>query len=503
MIRQHFAKMKFEIGNYPARTKCQKGIRYHRSKLKVFRLVFGASICLVISYLNTGSAFASEEICFPQGYSQSESATSTNLTDVPAVASLKNSYVFIDSSPNMVGLVNAADSADGPSGTKRMLFNLPFALSSLSEKVRYHQVQGSVTPKAIHEGSDLLDRSLYQCEKGKSLSQCLSGKSALSIVLPFVASGSKDDVYILVSDLSLDGKEFIGGAGSQFRKSIERILGSERAIGIVAVRGKFEGVVYDLPSGGRYSKANKRPLYLMAFGERNSLLKLFGNIEREVLSNVPTSDKKLVIFTKRVVKRKIGNLEWKDDEFNVGKGIQTDSTHETGMPRIRKYILQRKHYKLEAKIGLDQVQLPYSLPATEFELEQKLWQRRRDSGKCSKQWLQLKGRDDLISVSKSETDFSLNVFNKQKSTKKLPSRRTYFLSSEVLIKKIGLDASLSSWAKEWSYDDLSEKRLIAEKPSFFPTLNLDRLLKVLADSVLKTFEPERLARFDAIFHIDR
>jgi hypothetical protein len=448
-------------------------------------------------------AYADENACLPNGFHQPKSQISSTRTRKPSKAGKGVAYAFVDGSPNMAGFVGGANSLGREPGPRNLLHSLPFALSDLGLKVRYHRVIGGVTPIAVRDGADLLERSLFMCTKGNSLSRCLSSRSALSTILPMINKGAREDLFVLVSDLSMDSREFVGDEGQKLRKTFAAVLQSNRSIGIIALSGRFKGVVYDLPSGRRYSKANKRPLYLLAIGKRELVIQLFEKVSREVLNNVPEKNKNLVLFADKVIKKTVGIGDWKDTDFEIKKGVRPDPTLIRNIQDIRKYRLEPKHGPLLARINMKDILVPYSLPVVEFELKQRLWQYRPDNGACNKRWLQLKNRAPLVVAERQDRAIQLRIFGDPSSTRRLPSRRTYVLSSSISAKSIGQDEEFKKWISDWSFDDLAEQGLIAENPRFFPTLNLKRLIQLLQQAVEKNSSSELLAQFDVIFHVDR
>jgi hypothetical protein len=277
---------------------------------------------------------------------------------------------------------------------------------------------------------------------------------------------------------------------------------SGRAVGILGFKAPFKGTIFTLPSGRRYTDAHSRPTFLLAVGARDKVIRFHDLLKKEFGARWSVEDHKILIFTNKLIDKSLIGDDWPEEAFKNSKGIRADKFWEQASG-FQKFTILKEHEGASAKINLNDIQTPYSLPIQKFRVENHLWQWRKESGACEKQWLKLDRKEKMIKVNRKGTQFEFIIGGPNSVVPRLPKRRKYFIRTEVTATDIGVDESLSSWIKDWNFDARGEGALFDNQANFFPALNLRRLVSQLESVTRSTFKPEIIARFDLGVSLER
>ena len=151
------------------------------------------------------SAFAAEvcmpprqDVSTPKPLSVNSNRASANVT----------TFVFFDSSINMVGFVNPKVRHGKKEGLsyKDLALVIPHIVSKVGKIGHFHKFGKGVFPISEDDLSTVAAREFYLCERGTPLSACQSRESNLTSVLSLIESGGPESLFVVASDLFIDSK---------------------------------------------------------------------------------------------------------------------------------------------------------------------------------------------------------------------------------------------------------------------------------------------------------
>jgi len=441
------------------------------------------------------------EFCLP------EADTPVPGTQSPANVSndLKtNGYGFFDANPNMRGFLSNEAAGDGASASYRdLMLALPYALAEVSGDVHYHKVAETTSPMDPTTIPLILaNPEFYKCQKSTALSECNRTKTHIDQLLAAAAALPTSSFFVLASDLSIDGNLLLDNKAGSIKSSLETILQSDRAVGIIGIKMPFAGTIFSLPSGRSYMEAQSRPVFLLAIGARDKVIRFHDLLKEGLGDRLTIENHNFLIFTNQLFHKSLIGDDWPNNAFKAGKGVHVDKLWDQANG-FQQFTMLKNNEGASAKINLTDIQTPQSLPIQGFKVENHLWQWRKVSSACENRWMKLDRKKKMIEITRKGEQFVFKLGGPASVVRNLPKRRKYFVRTEVTAIDIGLDKSLSSWVWDWSFDSSSEDDFFNSQASFFPALNLRRFVNQLEDVTRSTFKPKIIARFDLGVYLDR
>jgi hypothetical protein len=412
-------------------------------------------------------------------------------------------YGFFDANPNMRGFLSKEAVSASDTVSYNFLMNVvPHVLSNISDKVRYQKITGTISPISSANILQVGTPEFYQCQRGIPLSECNRTKTHIDQLLALAASLPATSLFVLASDLSIDGNLLLDNKSGTIKSSLETIMQSGRAVGLLGFKMPFEGTIFTLPSGRRYTDAHSRPTFLLAIGARDKVLRFHKLLKKEFGTRWSDEDHNFLIFTDQLIHKSLVGGDWPEKAFKNSKGVRVDKFWEQASG-FQQFTISKKHVGAIAEINLTEIQTPNSLPIKAFDEDIQLWQWRKESNDCKKSWLRLKRKEKMIKVNRKGSKFEFKLGGTASVVQRLPKRRKYFIRTEVTATDIGIDESLASWVSGWNFDERSEDTLFDSQANFFPALNLRRFVSQLESVTRSTFKPEIIARFDLGVSLER
>src|ERR1051325_6614944 len=96
---------------------------------------------------------------------------------------------------------------------------------------------------------------------------CDNQESRIDSVLNEIARPGAGRLDILITDLWLDNRSFVGSAQVALGVPLQKILRQGRSIGVIGINAPFSGPVYDIPGAPTYMGARERPLFVVMVGD--------------------------------------------------------------------------------------------------------------------------------------------------------------------------------------------------------------------------------------------
>jgi len=333
--------------------------------------------------------------------------------------------------------------------------------------------------------------SFYDTDnKGKPCNNkdCIYKESHIGEVLKQTLKKSKDTLSVILTDLFLM-KEEISGETSQVCQPLIQSLKTGKAVGILGVKSRFIGNVYDLPLDYQryYTLNGSRPIFMIMIGQEEHVLSFYHKLKNQIFEKTPKDHYNFIIFTSRILKNPI-TMEnvYNVNGLNIFNGKQSKRLIKD-FPIYQQYILKQvKRTKKTAKLSLDlsKVKRPHSLVVNKYKYNKKLWihhfTKSKDIRICERSWIDLKLKNFPVNINDKEEAMDILFF---KSKRGFPRGKTYFLSLQINIDKVGFDSHTLKWLSQWSFKASDQIDLLQKKPDFFPALNLKQLYMILRDVI--------------------
>jgi len=408
-----------------------------------------------------------------------------SVKEVQSSTQEKNSvFIFFDGSLSMQGYVK-----DQP-GQKNLYRDVIDDLQQISENVGnktfYHRFGSTVEPIKENEIAKVTKPNFYICED--SVAKCNNQETRLE--LPFkAAKANKDATHVIVTDLFLSSKQFVGSTLSSLTKPLKSILKDGKSIGIFGVMSSFNGNIYDIPKkdGGtfKYSEAKKRPFYIIVIGDQKNINQIRKNLEEQHFIDADDQYKFALITSSPVLQNLNKNKIITEDNIARISNSENFKFEYTGnnLP-VYKFDTNNKK-KIKFKIKMSEIIVPGSSGIGEYILKENLWSSKET--RCNKidDWKKTKYKDISI-IKVSESDLVVDMF-KGVSLKKLYRGMRHFYTVSIFANKPG---NLSEEKfKEWSIRDSDAEDFTDQSPVEFKTLNLTKIIKILNSVANDTFEP--------------
>jgi hypothetical protein len=414
-----------------------------------------------------------------------------------------DAFVFFDASPAMRGFVarEALGSPDAMS-YRDMVHVLPHALNQVVTDVIYQKIQGGLLPVDASRILDVATPRFYNCQQGVPTSECNRTSNRLDEIISFSADMDPNALVVYISDLFTASELLLNNKKGGLRDSLKAISGTNRSFGLFGLKIPYRGTIFNLPSGRRYGEAKWRPLYMLVMGPKFKILKLQSVLRKELDDRWKEGDHNFLLFTAKTINKPMIGDRWPQDAFTPSNGAKASKVFEKPIP-VQQFRAHRKKASLSATINLADIQAPFAMPPKAFKVKQEIWRYRPDESDCAKHWQRIKVSKQFVEIEKVEASLKFNFAKAENGAVRLPSRRSYLISTEVLATDMGVDDNLTKWVKEWSFEERTEDQLFLNPVEFFPTLNLRRLVSMLETVTKASFEPEVIARFGLGVHVDR
>jgi hypothetical protein len=467
---------------------------------------------LIFSILFSFTYLQSKELCIPDFELDTPTVNVTPLID----ADKNPVYVLFDGSLSMKGFVN-------PSNQDTNLYvevidDLQQIAETIGNETHYLRFGRFVKSITESEAARATDPSFYTCPHNPA--NCDNQETRLDEAIK-TTQLNKDATYIIVTDLFIENKNLIGGKLHQLKKPLNKVLDDGKSIGIVGIMNSFNGTIYGIPiSGGgvaTYSRANKRPFYIMIIGDQKNIHKVKTKLEKQYFTNKGDEYKFSLITSNPIIQNL--NINKKINGNNLFKSNNQPSEFKfeyikSKLPLYQFNTNQKRH--LTFTIKKPEILVPGSSGISNYEIKEILWN--SSEVKCKKinsdkTWK--KAKLDTISTWSEKipgglydevTIGLLKELNVDSKKKKYPLQKLwrgfrYFHLVNIYADKPG-NISEDTF-KDWSITKAQAQKFIEEDPVAFKTLNLVKLVKVLNDVANERFKPTLIASIALDFKLTK
>jgi hypothetical protein len=460
-------------------------------------------LAILLIFISISSPLSAEDFCLPE--KDGVDLGKDQPSDVDKTLQDGGAFIFFDANPNIRGFVSKEATEDQEIVSyKDIVHIVPHILTDISNNVKYQKITKTISPISSTEIMQVSTPEFYQCQGGVPLSECNQTKTNIDEFMALVAGLPASSLFVLASDLSINGNLLLDNKPGSIRNSLETIMQSGRAVGIFGFKVPFSGAIFGLPSGRRYMDAHSRPAFLLAVGARDKVLRFHQLLQKDFGSRWSEEDHNFLLFTNRSIRTPLIGDAWSKDTFQAGKGAYADILWDQ-KSNFQQFTLSQKNEGILAKINLTKIQTPFSLPIKSFQVSEDLWQWRKKGDVCKKSWLKLdpSNPEKMIQASRNGEYYEFKLGGSNSGISHLPKRRMYFIRTEVTATDISFDEKLAPWVLGWNFDERSEDTLFNDQVTFFPTLNLRRFVGQLESVTRSTFKPEVIARFDLGVSLER
>jgi hypothetical protein len=469
-------------------------------KLEKF-CVSSLALAVLVVVVFTSARLDAADFCLP-GTDKITQVAPPPAADRNALAD-GDAFAFFDANPNMRGFLSEeATGHDKTVSYKDIVLVVPHVLSNISDNVRHQKITSTVSTIAVSNIRQVGGPEFYQCQSGTPLAECNRPKTDVGQFISVAAGLPASSFFVLASDLSIDGHLLLDNKPNSIKNSLEAIMQSGRAVGVLGFKVPFAGTIYGLPSGKPYTDAHLRPVFLLAVGARDKVLRFHQLLKDEFGTRWSDEDHNFLIFTNQLIQKSLVGDNWPENAFKPNKGVRAGKLWDQ-VNGFQQFTMSKKNEGAYAKINVTDIQTPHSLPIEKFEVANKLWQWRKENEDCQKSWLELKRKEKMIDVIRKNEQFVFKLGGPNSVVRRLPKRRKYYIRTEVRATDIGVDESLASWVSNWSFDERSEDALFNDQARLFPALNLRRFVSQLESVTRDAFKSETIAHFDLGVYLER
>jgi hypothetical protein len=200
-------------------------------------------------------------------------------------------HIVLDRSMGMSGFVRSPAGAT-PSEFSRTLDELPSVLTAQADfgGIAYYGVARdtlAAPPEPLNEKA--FRQAVQQKEKDCKPLDCQPYKGS-GLVAPILQKvwhtqdlpAGEDDVVILITDLQPDDQDAPGDGGKIGLALREIVQNQGRAVGIIGIRSRFVGKVFDLPGGGSIDRLEgAQPFFIILLGPKRAVARLQNSFANE------------------------------------------------------------------------------------------------------------------------------------------------------------------------------------------------------------------------------
>ncbi len=416
--------------------------------------------------------------------------------------------VFFDGSGSMIGYIREPKQPRLERAYTELVRGLPFQLQRVGTEVRYHRFARTIRPLNPQELSGISQPSFYQCPPGTQ--GCDNQESRIASVLSTVNSAADGTLFVIVTDLFLTETELTASGAAALQLPLAQILESGKAIAIIGVRSSFNGVIFDLPSGGRYANASQRPFYVILVGPIERVLRLQGLLDNETFGAIDAADKNSIVFSRDLFKTPLVGSKWPERAFKTSKGVRERPIIPLGNVaepiRFQQFQFDRNFEPPEAEIDLSQNSIPLSPQPKRYRARSQIWMYNDKARRCEDAWLSASSSDNLVAIESVHSGtLKLQLLSDPSAKAELLRGRRYIADIEITAEDVDFSTDSHKWLRDWSFEPADEAKLIAQSPAIFPTLNLWRLARMMGAVLSDSFQQKKqvVARFATGFQIDR
>ena len=417
---------------------------------------------------------------------------------------LKNKvYVWYDASLSMSGFTKSQTDEINLYGP--VINSLQKASQSLGTETSYNTFGSRFQTIDENRASLVTTQEFYKCTQSAQACAQKDRVNGISKVLN-VAKKNQDSTVIIVTDLFLSTSETLAKNAEKIKSPLREIFNNGQSVGVFGISSSFNGKISGIPTGdglgyASYSKATKRPFYIIVIGSGENI-----NFIREKLENNQKLQDKLAeepdayhfsMITSNVIQTNL-NVDKQITENNL-LNINPQSEgykfkYENNLP-IYQFITSEKNFELE--FNNSDFQVPGSNGVSDYKIDVDLWSSRETSCKDKNKWAKSK-RENLVGDENiTDETLSINVFEDTR----LKWGYRWFALLNIYTKKNG--SSSQDLFKIWDLNESDAANHLTTEPKTFKTLNLMNLIEMISDVANEEFKPTLVASIALNFELEK
>lgn len=398
--------------------------------------------------------------CLPPGY--------VSLSAHPDGRNLRPIQVYIDGSGSMAGFAAGATSDVRPMGD--LIDTVRRTAQNGHAPVQFFAFGSKIAP--IPRGSEGASR--YATTAAYNCKGCDNKESHIDAVLRQAAAGDPSNLYVIVTDLWLDNKQFTGSSQVALGGPLTDMLRQGRAVGVLGVRAPFRGKITDFPTPGVYADASEHPLFVLLIGPAGQVQAM-----RDALAHAgsPAFQPERTRYSLFVTRP--GNIEVSAQLLSSAGGGAARS-----VSILPEYMQGQQQFKLrldEAKSRNGRIEgvvdagagvRDNSVWSGELKASTRVW-RLQDEGAlrgCARSaWTEVA---PLQGAWRAEGGHQARLTLSPQTAASLAPGHAYYVAGYLGVRKLETPNPADNWMREWSFSAAQEQALRKRRPRFFPTLNL-------------------------------
>ncbi len=420
--------------------------------------------------------------CLPPGAAENGSVSTPAAVDSPAKSTPPARLtVCLDATGSTRGFVyNSRPAGIEPIYARliRDLVDLPNLEPAIRQASAY-KFGAWVKPIGWHD----LDQARHDVAFYSDRDRGFNLESRLDTVLGAIERAASDQrnsdtVWVVGTDLVLTDKEDVG-RNSRLSGPLGRIIRRGLSVGMLAIKSRFKGPIYDLPSeNGKASYDHDGYLgyYLFIIGKREQVNYLYYDYLARKLEDFDPSLYRFKVFSKNRLSRPVTVAA-----IGAKQGVQMRGGAGPAEPLIAIETPQHLEFEFDRSTPQVSVRLHVSglfedRRSPRLELKTRDWFVLAPKGVCSERWIP--GTQDPTGrfyVIDDGIEFRIS----KEEMRNIAPKDVHYKRAEIYLARAA-DTDTDSWYQSWSFSDFqtpevtrladearSENRLV-----YFPTLNV-------------------------------
>lgn len=330
---------------------------------------------------------------------------------------------------------------------------------------------------------DDLDRARHDVAFYGDRDRGLNRESRLDTVMGTIERAATDQsnsntVWVVGTDLVLTDKEDVG-RNSRLTGPLGRIIRHGLSVGILAVKSRFKGPIYDLPfENGKatYDHDGYLGYYLLIIGQNGQVNYLYHDYLARKLAAFEPKGHRFEVFSRYRLSQPVTVAT-----IGAKQGVQMGEAAAPAEPLIAIELPQHIEFEFDrstpqVSVRLDVAGLFEDRRSPRLELKTRDWFVLAPKGVCSERWIP-GNRDPTGRFYVVDDGIEFRISKEE--MRNIAPKDVHYKQAEIYLAQ-AVDADTDSWYQSWSLSDFqtpevtrrsdkarSEKRLI-----YFPTLNV-------------------------------
>ena len=267
------------------------------------------------------------------------------------------------------------------------------------------------------------------------------------------------------------------------------------SLGILGIKSKFNGVVWDMPGEISSYKINpkyeKRPFFLLIIGGKSNVLNFYEEIEKRLLMSYPPEEYNFSFFSTEIVENNIYGLMKNKNKIKMLSGAKETDRLIKVDPKIQQYTIYKGSGGLMIELEVGQCLNHYCPYVPILKMEQKVWRYLKGGKEGQQAWKKIGMNYQLAKADFTAGNLKISLLERKG---KWPI--DYEVGTNVLLlyfKVIDIKCTgkVNDWFKKWSFipedvNDITNSKIPPKmKDKLFPVLYLEAYYNRIKDYIEK------------------